>query len=137
MWVYPRQPDTGVVSNPFGLRGYRTQLGDTDYANCIVPPNYWSTPAKPRRYWFFKYRISDDQLETWSMDFKATGRVIEAGSVAGQTERDEDGELTRAFLTASTDELVAYLQNGGDQVLFPDDRRRTYDRQAKPPAERN
>ena len=84
----PRDVVFHHLGNPFGLRGYRTQLGDTDYANCIVPPNYWSTPVKPRRYWFFKYRVSDDQLETWSMDFKATGRVIEAGSLAGQTERD-------------------------------------------------
>ena len=135
-WSVNLEPATGVVSNPFGLRGYRTQLGETDYANCILPADTRSIPPKPLRYTFFKYRVSGDTLDVWGMDFEETGRVIEAGTLDGETERDDDGKLNRAFLTATTDELTAYLKNGGDAVLFPEDHRGTYVRQAKPPLDR-
>lgn len=133
-WLVSLDPETGVVSKPFGMRFFKASIGDADYANCIVAPDPELDTGGARRYWFFKYRVVANVLEVWSMNFEATGRLIDSGKLAGITEHDSEGRLTKAQLTASTEELVAYLEAGGDKTLFPDEHGAVYHRASIPAA---
>lgn len=132
-WFLTYDAESGDVSNPFGMRFFTTTVGDDHYANCIYPYDANDQPTGPARYWFYKYRVDGDELHLHWMSFHAVGDAIEAGTLAGKTERDKDGKLTAAHLTATTDELVTYLTAGGDEVLFPADHHAVYHRQPTPP----
>lgn len=131
-WLITLDPKAGEVSKPFGLRFFRTHIDDTDYANCIVAPDPDLDTGESSRYWFFKYRVRGSELEVWSMDFEASGRAIDSGKLPGTTEHNSDGQLTKANLTASTGELVAYLEARGDKVLFPEEQGAVYRRLSNP-----
>lgn len=131
-WLISLDPESGEVSKPFGLRFFRTHIGDADYANCILAPDPELDTGESSRYWFYKYRVRGTELEVWSMNFEATGQAIDSGKLAGTTEHNSDGQLTKANLTASTEELVAYLEAGGDKVLFPEEQGGVYRRLSNP-----
>ena len=72
---------------------------------------FFSKDNKIALYSLFKYKVSDNQLTIWFCD---NTEVIRKGELKGGF------WLTADSLTDSTENIVRYLEQGGDKTLFPD-----------------
>ena len=123
-WLISHTTENGRLANPYGMRFFVSRVGDVDYANMAVPVDDKDTGA-PRGWWFIKYQVDNAVLTAWGMDFEAVGKLIEAGKVRGTVERDSDGKLTRALITAPSDQVENFVkENSG--LLFPDGNKTTF-----------
>ncbi len=125
-WLITHSAENRQVSNAFGMQMLCATVGDAQYASLVVPANDPSTSPAPT-YWFIKYHVDQDTLTTWGMGWEAAAKVIEQGNLPGTIERDAEGKLKRVLLTASRDQLQAYLKNNS-ATLFPAEGKNTYKR---------
>lgn len=135
-WLVGHAASNQQVGQPFGMRFFVSRVGDDDYANLVLPLD--EQPLVPtgqpgsnwdnrRRYWFFKYRVSDSRLEVYVMPLDAAAGLIETGRLDGQVIR-EDSKIKRILLTEPPEKLAAYLAGGGDATLFPEASKSVYER---------
>jgi hypothetical protein len=61
--------------------------------------------------------VTDDQLSIWLMDLEATAKVVDSGKLKGEVRR-KDGTVSSVLLTDTTENLAAYLKDGGNKGLF-------------------
>ena len=74
-------------------------------------------------YELLKYEVTKDKLTIWDGDprEKALAKVIENKKLVGTVKWDDKREdIVSAQLTDSTDNIAAFLKNGGSAQLFPD-----------------
>lgn len=121
-WSVTHNAQNREVAKPYEARFYRTEIGDAIYANVLNPDGQ---AAGRGAYWFYKYRVNGNQLETWLMSLQQTAKAIDAGHIKGVVERDGD-QITKVRLTDTTENLVDWLRNTDANLLFPDEHRMTY-----------
>jgi len=117
-WLIGHTSENGRVGNPFGMRFFVSRVGDSQYANLVLPIDDKET-GTPRSWWFIKYQVDSAKLTTWGMDFEAVGKFIESGKVRGIVERDSQGRLKKALITAPGEQVEVFVKEHGD-LLFPD-----------------
>lgn len=130
LWTFGHTTENGRIGNPTGMRFFVSQVGDANYANIVLPLDEKDT-GTPRGWWFIKYQVDNAALTTWTMDFEAVGKLIETGKVRGTVERDSQGSLKRALITAPSEEVEAFVKANG-AILFPDKVKSTFHKVTTP-----
>jgi hypothetical protein len=109
-----------------GAAFFVTSIGKDNYLSLFLPeqlktrlPPRWKL-ADLNAFELWKYAVSDNHLTVWAMDYDAAAREVKNGQLKGQFTKATigPGNLT---LSNSTAELVRFLKNGGDKILFPDE----------------
>ncbi len=124
LWAISHSSENKQVGSPDGMRFFVARVGDDQYVNLALPLDEKDTTT-PRSWWFNKYRVDGATLTTWNMDFEAVGKLIEAKKVSGTVERDSEGKLKKALITAPSDEVEAFVKEH-NSVLFPDKLKSTF-----------
>lgn len=90
---------------------YPTRIGKLDLLNVRQTDGV----ADFRGYLFFRYQLKGAKLTLWMLSLKAVREDIKAGKLAGKAAGGEYGET---LITASSEDLARYLQEGDAARLF-------------------
>lgn len=118
-WLITHSAQHRVVGNAFGMQMLVASVGDAQYASLVVPQGEPGANAA-NTYWFIKYQVDKDMLTTWGMGWEAAAKVIEQGKLTGTIERDAEGKLKRVLLTASREQLQAFLKDHSTELFLPE-----------------
>jgi hypothetical protein len=128
----------GLVSSPTEWTFFASALDSGGYMNRFDPSalNYFKYNTWDKwvieNYTLVKYRVSGDKLEVWVGSETALGNAIQRGDLGGEVIRNKNNAVIRGKLTASTDNLVNYINQGGTNILFPDSTKDVYIRILSP-----
>src|SRR5262249_7551518 len=94
---------------------FTTSVGDVIYGNLAFTENDrepWAK-ASARGYLFVKCTFDGERLTIQTMNETATAAAIKKGHLKGTVTK------TQVMLTDTTENLVRFLRDGGDKILFP------------------
>lgn len=114
------------LGGPLTFRFFASHVGDVAIANLVLPFE-GSTETGPTTFWLMKYRVSGNQLETWTMNNDAAAQAVESGALRGIVER-EGRRIKRVLISDSSENVATFLAQGGHTRLFPDDQKTVYQR---------
>ena len=96
----------------FRYRAFPTKLGEQTFLNVVSPDDH-----KDRKgYDIVRYQVDGKRLSIALMTEAVVKADIAAGKLKGKVEKGEFGDVT---ITASNEELRAYLQAADPAKLFP------------------
>jgi hypothetical protein len=119
-----------------------SKIGDQEYWNLIAnpspegdtPENFLATfdfsewLKHPKHgYMLVRCVRSKDQMTLHTMDTEATSKVVMAGKLKGDIERDQNKRVSSVTLTDSTDVLRTYLKDNA-ATMFTDEGKERYRR---------
>jgi hypothetical protein len=118
---------TGALSKPFGMSFFVSKVGNDHYANLAKFADRDDT-ARTITYWFYKYRVAGDRLDTWGMNLKHTARVVESGRLKGEVVRrkDKPDQIESVLITDTQANIQALLRDPASAELFPDEAKTSY-----------
>jgi hypothetical protein len=118
-WLISHEAKDGKLSKPFGMRFFVSQLGDDRYANLVVDADF-DGRSRPTTYWFLKYRLDGDKLETWGMNFQETAKVVESGRLKGEVVRDpqKPSEIKSVTITDTQANIQSFLRESAATVFL-------------------
>jgi hypothetical protein len=117
--------------NPRATYFFATKIGDDEYLQTVTlsgdhPSESDWKQVNVNNYIFAKYKIIDERLTLWTIDYKAAANVVKGGKLKGTVEKAGLGE--RIVLKENSEGLRRYLQKGGNTSLFPDSMKLTFER---------
>jgi len=113
--VFTEHKPNGEVESSCWL-AYPTHIGKLKYANVPVIED-----GKIFTYFYWKYDLDGDRLSVWTnVDKDAVDKMV----AEGKLHQDPDSHA----ITETTEELQKLLTNGGDAILFPDDKKAVFRR---------
>jgi hypothetical protein len=103
---------------------FPTTIGDKTYLNVSdgkdeqvkrLEQQGW-TPETVTSYLLLRYQVTGDTLTVQWIDGDAKKRAVEAGTIKGKVEKDQDGNA-RAMFTDTTENLVKFIAEAGDDLF--------------------
>jgi hypothetical protein len=74
------------------------------------------TPETVTSYLLLRYHVTGDALSIQWIDGDAKKRAVEAGTIKGKVEKDQDGNA-RAMFTDTTENLAKFVAEAGDDLF--------------------
>ncbi len=107
---------------------FTTSAADDRYANVfldeVIDP--CKSPAWNKRnqgsFILYKYKVEEDKLTIWDMNYDAIEDVVRSGRVKGKIE----GGNTKTVTLTDGEDLLRYLKGGGDKKLFEENCKRVF-----------
>jgi len=83
-----------------------------------------------RAYMLYQYSITGDRLEITEMSMHAAEDAVEAGKLKGIVQGSDDEDIlqitTSVTITEDSEGLLEFLENGGAELLFPENETETF-----------
>jgi hypothetical protein len=110
---------------------FATKIGDDEYLQMFTlsgdhPSESDWKKVNVNNYIFAKYKIIDEPLTIWTIDYEAAANAVKGGKLKGTVEKP--CLLERIVLKESSEGLRRFLQIGGNKSLFPDRMKMTLER---------
>lgn len=123
VWVAHDKEFGRTVVTPITGRFFISKIGDDRYANLLVD---WRGPERAPAelgYKFMAYKVDGDQLTTWFAEDEPFVKAVKGGALAGKVVQKGDRfKFDAAELTATSDELAAFLKTDAGKKAFERDR---------------
>jgi hypothetical protein len=111
-----------VLGTPASCRFFVSKINDEDYANLLGPtePKESGEPPEKPYYFFMKYKVEGDQLTLWAPDPELLEKAVKNGDLAGTVVRKGRLKLEEVELTATSEQLTAFLKTEAGKKVFAD-----------------
>jgi hypothetical protein len=122
-----RKPD-GTTEQSGPVLVFPTTIDEKTYLNVtegteskvkLVEEKGW-TAETVNSYLIYRYQVTGDVLTVRGIDGNAKKRAIDVGKIKGKVEKYQQGSNTKVYFTDTTENLVKFMIDAGDDLFSKD-----------------